>query len=418
MSVKTILYCNTSSINVHVFIFAVDWLFHNPSGFAEDIVKEQQLLEAMSFLAITRSAFVPGELSLSGALHRGIWLQCSEPLDRVFGLLGFARHATRERTAYASLTPDYTRSVVDVYCDATRYCIGECNPPWLLDLLGYDRNSDNMIEGLPTWVPSWYYGEKEIHNRHRATGLPDSMQLWKKLSSSVNLCLVPESSVEKVLSIRGVIVGAISKHSDTVIPSISSDSSLIVDFMSNAGKLLLGDDMLIGIFSNHYRLDHVLSAGCRDVDLMRWWLECLQHVLNPIMRLGANDVQAPTPHPAGPSEQEKTQSDDSDGRSPETPIPGVSAMRKFREALIYCYKRKVFLTQTGLLGIGPKALQDGDIIAVSMLSQRPMVLRRAEGSGPDHYTVLGAAFVEGITSGEEVFAAAAKGEGIGTIHLV
>ena len=76
------------------------------------------------------------------------------------------------------------------------------------------------------------------------------------------------------------------------------------------------------------------------------------------------------------------------------------------------------MTQSGRLGIGPEALRDGDIIAVSKLSQWPMVLRHAENSEPDHYTVLGAAYIEDIRSGEEILTAADEGDGIGTMHLV
>lgn len=93
-------------------------------------------------------------------------------------------------------------------------------------------------------------------------------------------------------------------------------------------------------------------------------------------------------------------------------------VKSFREAIKYCSGRKAFSTQSGRLGIGPQALQNGDVIAVSKLSLWPMVLHRAEDSGPDHYTVIGAAVIEGITSGDKVFAAAAERGRIGTIHLV
>lgn len=86
--------------------------------------------------------------------------------------------------------------------------------------------------------------------------------------------------------------------------------------------------------------------------------------------------------------------------------------------LAYCSRRKALLSQFGLLGIGRKALWDGDVIAVSKLSQHPMVLRRAEDARPDYYTMLGAAFVKDIHSGKEIFTAAAEGERIGIICLV
>jgi hypothetical protein len=62
-------------------------------------------------------------------LHLAIWLQCSEPRDRVFGLLGLLKLSTQESSVLVNLAPDYTKSVADVYSDATRACIAECNPP-------------------------------------------------------------------------------------------------------------------------------------------------------------------------------------------------------------------------------------------------------------------------------------------------
>jgi len=96
----------------------------------------------------------------------------------------------------------------------------------------------------------------------------------------------------------------------------------------------------------------------------------------------------------------------------------TEAIERFHEAIRYCYHRKVFETQSGHLGIGPRASQDGDVIAVSKLSQWPMVLRRAEYAGPDHYTMVGPTFIEGVEDGEEIFAEAEQGEVIGTIHLI
>lgn len=94
------------------------------------------------------------------------------------------------------------------------------------------------------------------------------------------------------------------------------------------------------------------------------------------------------------------------------------ALSNFHDAARHCTGRRAFITKSGLLGLGPKALQDGDVIVVSKLGPWPMVLRQAEDSGPDHYTVTGQAIVEGIISEEKVFAAAAECEGIGTVHLL
>jgi hypothetical protein len=87
-------------------------------------------------------------------LSMGAVLQCSEPRDRVFGLLSLLK--IPKRGLPLELAPDYTGSVLDVYCDATRFCLEEHDGPFILEFFGYERFHDGVIEGLPSWVPSWY----------------------------------------------------------------------------------------------------------------------------------------------------------------------------------------------------------------------------------------------------------------------
>jgi len=414
LSIETILYCNTSYIRLNALFAAASWLLSPESLFADDFSPEHQPMDVTSFLNLVQIVSTPDELSLSRVLCHSVMLQCSEPRDRVFGLLSLLELSTREHAHPVALKPDYTKSVVEVFCDATRACLDGCDDPWILDWLGYERSGDNMIKGLPSWVPSWYCGK----STQAATRLPSHTRLWAYKSCSADTPLVPETSVGKVLSIRGVVVGSIAKLSDAVISrNGSTDSCTYVDFMSKAGKLLFDGDPLASVFRNLERLDHALSAGCKDAELMRWWLKYLGFIF-PTMQLGTNDVQNPTTRPAEPSGQDQAESDVSDDTSPEAQAAKEAAMRKFDEAIVHCYDRKVFLTQSGLLGIGPRDLQNGDVIAVSKLSQWPLVLRRREDLGLDYHTVIGASYVEGLNIGQDLFAAAAEGDGTRTLHLV
>jgi hypothetical protein len=47
-----------------------------------------------------------------------------------------------------------------------------------------------------------------------------------------------------------------------------------------------------------------------------------------------------------------------------------------------------------------------------------MILRSETSRGDDFYTMVGAAYVEGIKDGEAIFAASAQGEGLRTLYLV
>jgi hypothetical protein len=84
-------------------------------------------------------------------------------------------------------------------------------------------------------------------------------------------------------------------------------------------------------------------------------------------------------------------------------LPRVEALLRFYEAVKYRRNRALFMARSGYLGNGPRRLQKGDVIAVSRLSQWPMVLRPAYHLGCDRYSMIGAAYVERYRgSGEEL----------------
>jgi hypothetical protein len=73
------------------------------------------------------------------------------------------------------------------------------------------------------------------------------------------------------------------------------------------------------------------------------------------------------------------------------------AGRYWRLMVNRCSNRKLFATEMGYLGLGPAAILTGDIIAVILGLDTPLVLRR---SGVDGYQIVGEAYVHGIMDGE------------------
>jgi hypothetical protein len=356
-------------------------------------------------------AMAPDKLSLDVILLSSMMLQCSDPRDRVFALLSLLRLSTQKCLFSMSLVPDYTKSVVDVYCDATRHCIGEGDELWTMDSFGYERSSDTAIEDLPTWVPNWYCGREQWFTFAEAKELLRHAKLWPRAPRAAGTLLDPKARIGRVLSIRGVVLETISEHSNALI---ASSAFAYPEYIFGAFMLLSDDTDLDQRLD---RLEHILSIGHPDVDLKRHWLQYLR-LTTPPADIGTSDLQNPTTHSAERPGPYDPRCEESASSAPGAQDAMEEVMRGFTEATRFCIGRKAFITQSGLLGIGPKALQDGDVIAVSKLSQRPMVLRRAAGSGPDHYAIIGSAFVETIHNGNEIFAAADEGGGIGTIHLV
>jgi hypothetical protein len=362
------------------------------------------------------------------------------------------------------LAPDYTKSVAEVYYEATKACIVEFPLYWGLDSFGYERGEGDVIEELPTWVPNWYCGSFRWNStKNRAMRLPEHAKLWTYQDPPANRCLVPESSSGKILSIRGVVLETIVECSKAFN---LFDRSGRIEFMSSACRLLLNENTHASTGVEHFnRLHHVLGAGSHHSTDIRRCLEFLEfYPSNDHVMSEGSDL---TTHAGTGVEQcnrlyhvlvagsyvsteirrcleflgscpsnDHVMSEGSDLTTHSTNLStqiknnGLHVgLRRLRDAMNEalescverieaCFHRKVFKTQSGLLGIGPKALQNGDVVIVSRLSMLPMVIRRAVHSGPDHYTVIDNAFVEGVHNGEEILAAAAKRNAMETIHLL
>lgn len=75
----------------------------------------------------------------------------------------------------------------------------------------------------------------------------------------------------------------------------------------------------------------------------------------------------------------------------------ILALSLFGQTIRNAYRRRVFATDNGYLGLGPDSIRDGDIVAVLYGQITPLVLRpTANGC----YTLLGDAHVDGIMHGE------------------
>jgi hypothetical protein len=73
------------------------------------------------------------------------------------------------------------------------------------------------------------------------------------------------------------------------------------------------------------------------------------------------------------------------------------AARYWKLMATRCSNRRLFTSRRGYLGLGPAVILVGDIIAVILGLDTPLVLRRA---GSDSYRIVGEAYVHGIMDGE------------------
>jgi hypothetical protein len=334
--------------------------------------------------------FVPGnphsrDTCLADLLFNSSNLKFSEPRDRVFGLIGID-----PRLLAPGLAPDYTDSVIDVYCNATKQCIKESNGLWEFEACGYTRPSLSDVEGLPTWIPRWYH----VSSNPRPEFWPRDCDLWPEKGQVMDLVAGMTTHNARTLAVQGIALEHILKHSGNVWSLNNLDFPF--DFESVTCAIIQGVQDLMGDVGqarkeSEERVNNVLVAGRKDAHVA----SALQHLFRLIS-------QPPVP-------PDLTQQHTHDMKL---------ALESLVEALFYCRDRKLFVTQSGWLGIGPETLKDSDVVAISRLSRWPMILRPEFSRGDHFYTMVGGAYVEGITDGEAMFVAATQGEELQTLFLV
>jgi hypothetical protein len=268
------LHYGAQFVRLETFVLAAAWLLFSLQAFKNDL-GAGELRQASSSVRIMRAVLSKGGLSLGNILFQGVGLQCSEPRDRVFGILGLTRRGPKQRPMSVDLAPDYTKSVAEVYYEATRACIVEFPLYWGLDSFGYERGEGDVIEELPTWVPNWYCGSFRWNStKNRARRLPEHAKLWTYQDPPANRCLVPESSSGKILSIRGVVLETIAECSKAFD---RFDKSGRLEFMSSACTLLPNEHTHAGTGVEQFnRLHHVLGAGSHDSTEIRRCMDFLE----------------------------------------------------------------------------------------------------------------------------------------------
>jgi hypothetical protein len=235
------------------FLAATLWLSVTYGGSArshgrkydDDSIGYQQLptywrptLQALSFLFVVRMALGdtdrPWHRALVLSMSRA--LDCYEPRDRVFGLLGLLQMSTRS----LPLEPDYKKSISEIYRDATVQCINECGL-WSLEDAGCDRQSHSKSEGLPTWVPSWFHMPLELERTYRV--FPTDCKLWYDVINWSSLDVELTTHDSNILATRGILLEVVSKHSNAVICTNGLTQAEIDDrvhaFIIGAGQLQL-----------------------------------------------------------------------------------------------------------------------------------------------------------------------------------
>ncbi|KAK4494427.1 hypothetical protein PRZ48_014725 [Zasmidium cellare] len=283
---------------------------------------------------------------------------CSQPVDHVFGLLGLYREFSGHELP-GLLRPDYSKSVVEVFTDATRQAILEGENLVPFHDIYHRREGEEGEDGLdlPSWTPQW----------HQPWNISlDPTPLHRGFKASEDCTLSSIGLVDrglKTISLEGEFLDKI----EDMVNKHSKAKGKHEDFQTALAITLCAEESS--------------SRALATPEDLQGYIDLKSYFTNPdAPPLGLKD-------------------------SPSTLMP---AARYSEASWRACYRRKFFITAAGRIGIGPQTMEKGDVIVVLYGGEWPFVLR---DRGDAEWEMTGLAYVYGIMGGEAVQEAGERGEG-------
>lgn len=278
-------------------------------------------------------------------------LKCADDRDRVYALLSLAQHGDR-------IKPDYSLSTVQVFQKIPELSVGMGDARFL----SHCELRSRKLEG-PTWIPDW-----------TAKGMSSRLS-WFNAASFAWQSSAKVFPEEGRLRVTGVRVGAVA---DATVVHMHSYSP---SYVQRAIAHVVPADAE----SSTYK------TGCSLLEAYSGTL-----IANGFTSLPSLHGGTMTRQKAMDSVRACLQSGDSGASE-----PGPEHHQYLGSAWPTMRGRSLLRTEEGYVGLGPINMQTGDIV-VAFLSCTTFTVVRPSPEHGDRYTVLGEAFVYGLTNGEAV----------------
>jgi hypothetical protein len=322
-----------------------------------------------------------GAVSLDLLLNLVRQADATDKKDKVYGILGLLDPAVSE-----DVIPDYSLSERQVYTN------------FMISIIKKSRRLEQIIfggitteEGWPSWVPDWRlpFGRHHIRYLRSRQASGNSLANIRFLKDGRNGDLLACSGFQ-VDIVDGVAAQPSSRcyftqscHTSNRYSSRISEAlqrTLLMDHPGANGELLLEVPWIpecdtctspTNFYSNPNWLELSQSSYFRKFHEFR------EH--NELFCIGGQSFRDFFPQP--------------DRESVDIAI----TLRCMRLALLSLDRRVLMTTRTGYLGLAPKAVQQGDVVATLLGCECPIVLRPYSDNV---FHVIGECYVHGLMDGE------------------
>ncbi|KAL6835587.1 HET domain-containing protein [Trichoderma sp. SZMC 28015] len=327
-------------------------------------------------------------------LHRARSLNFTNDRDRIFAFLGHysLTSAYSQNNELASITPNYTMSVEQVYIDlAKRSLRGNKGDSALITLAAVQHLVGSLPSregpalphdgGLPSWVPDWrtYQGFilSEPINPHRAHG-----------SSKPKLEIDDDSAL---LRVHGVFVDTIEACSPPLRNKDFHGKSHMIEFLWNEicqkKGFNLDDKYRNGQEGAFFAFMQTLSNGCvqiagregipyNEIPASRWLEQAAMYLVGA---LGDSNTV---------SLEIKTLAEE---------VKCKHRKEEWSRSANGASKNRVFArTESGFYVLGPAVMEKGDVVCVLFGGKLPFCLRPIA----NQYILVGECYTYGLMEGE------------------
>ena len=315
-----------------------------------------------------------GRSDLAQTLLQHRFKESSDPKDKIYSLVGLSSAHRDPR-----FIVDYSKSVCQVYTDVVEYVVTTTKK---LDIICAMPRGLNPYK-LPSWVPDWSFhglGSSllEHSSKHQFSAAGTS-------EAEANV-----SSDKTILHAKGVSIGSITLIGVACgMEDLEDEQHAAIAFhewqtliAGTIGEYIaLGECLCRNIIQEKYKTEE-LKEWTTKSDFLPWILGTFVRAMVVVRP----DVEL-DPHLAYYRDYR------ADWRSPdEDQVLGMILLKGAAEMM---FGRRIFISDSRLLGLGPESIVEGDTIAVLLGCQLPIILR----PGSDQYTYLGEAFVDGYMYG-------------------
>ncbi|KAG9187586.1 hypothetical protein G6011_05457 [Alternaria panax] len=294
----------------------------------------------------------------------------TNPRDKVYATFGIAKELAyvEEHGFHQLLEPDYEKPILDVYRDVARFLIIEHGN---LAVLSHAGSPQEPL--WPSWVPDW--------RQNRALITLSTMQSADAYNAggSESLYMSFDDNAD-TLSLKGIEFDHVAAYGHKLASYgfgyVTYQEE--VDFVKMAWGLVQPSDPSSASYANRTlmrRFIQTLTAGQGHVPdffghALRWFAQHTQihHITSLLQRISRSPKQS-------------------------------ADSGRFHEAFVRaCVDRRFFVTRNGLMGIGPDAMKEGDVVAILIGGRVPYVVQPV-GRG---HMLVGECYVAGLMDGEEL----------------